>query len=96
MNLQELLINTWMEMEVLFALYRNPSPFGCLAESPDIGPSVVVHTSVSFGKEYLEWDKEKVQPLILDQLKEIIPDLPTPASIKCQKWRYSQVISDNC
>ncbi|KAJ7324185.1 hypothetical protein JRQ81_017205 [Phrynocephalus forsythii] len=59
-------------------------------ESPDIGPSVVVHTSVSFGKEYLEWDKGKVQPLILDQLKEIMPDLPKPASIKCQKWRYSQ------
>ncbi|XP_020656951.3 renalase isoform X1 [Pogona vitticeps] len=60
-------------------------------ESPEIGPSVVVHTSVSFGTEYLEWDKEKVQPLILDQIKEIIPDLPKPASIKCQKWRYSQV-----
>ncbi|XP_042313746.1 renalase isoform X5 [Sceloporus undulatus] len=60
-------------------------------ESPDIGPSVVVHTSVSFGTEYLECDKEKVQQLILDHLKEIMPQLPVPASIKCQRWRYSQV-----
>ncbi|XP_053167027.1 renalase isoform X2 [Hemicordylus capensis] len=60
-------------------------------ESSDIGPSVVVHTSVPFGTEHLEWDKEKVQQLILEQLEEIIPSLPKPASIKCQRWRYSQV-----
>ncbi|XP_062989019.1 renalase isoform X2 [Elgaria multicarinata webbii] len=60
-------------------------------ESPDIGPSIVVHTSVSFGTGHLEWDKEKVQQLILDQLKDTIPHLPKPSSIKCQKWRYSQV-----
>ncbi|XP_061491382.1 renalase isoform X2 [Rhineura floridana] len=60
-------------------------------ESPDIGPSVVVHTSVSFGSQHLEWDKEKVQQLILDQLKDVVPSLPKPASIKCQRWRYSQV-----
>ncbi|XP_077206486.1 renalase isoform X2 [Paroedura picta] len=60
-------------------------------ESPDIGPSVVVHTSVPFGIEHLEWDIEKVQPLILEHLKDIMPVLPEPASVKCQKWRYSQV-----
>ncbi|XP_053167029.1 renalase isoform X4 [Hemicordylus capensis] len=60
-------------------------------KSSDIGPSVVVHTSVPFGTEHLEWDKEKVQQLILEQLEEIIPSLPKPASIKCQRWRYSQV-----
>ncbi|KAM6442647.1 renalase isoform 3-T3 [Liasis olivaceus] len=60
-------------------------------ESPDIGPSLVAHTTVSFGTEYLEWDKEKVQQLIVDELKATIPHLPEPASIKCQRWRYSQV-----
>ncbi|XP_062833552.1 renalase isoform X2 [Anolis carolinensis] len=60
-------------------------------ESPDIGPSIVVHTSTSFGTEYLECNKEKVQQLILNELRKIMPDLPEPASTKCQRWRYSQV-----
>ncbi|CAM4594000.1 unnamed protein product [Caretta caretta] len=60
-------------------------------ESSEFGPSVVVHTSVPFGIAHLEWDKEKVQPIILDQLENIMPGLPKPTSIKCQKWRYSQV-----
>ncbi|XP_037761650.1 renalase isoform X8 [Chelonia mydas] len=60
-------------------------------DSSEFGPSVVVHTSVPFGIAHLEWDKEKVQPIILDQLENIMPGLPKPTSIKCQKWRYSQV-----
>lgn len=64
-----------------------------ITESPDVGPSVVVHTTVSFGTQHLEWDKEKVQQLIINELKAMMPHLPEPASIKCQKWRYSQVIT---
>ncbi|XP_063193894.1 renalase isoform X3 [Chroicocephalus ridibundus] len=60
-------------------------------ESPEIGPSVVVHTTVAFGSEYLDSDPAEVQQLILSHLERIVPSLPTPASIKCQKWRYSQV-----
>ncbi|XP_054839201.1 renalase isoform X1 [Eublepharis macularius] len=60
-------------------------------ESPDIGPSVVVHTTVSFGTKHLESNIEKIQQLILEKLKEIIPIVPEPTSIKCQRWRYSQV-----
>ncbi|XP_054839202.1 renalase isoform X2 [Eublepharis macularius] len=60
-------------------------------KSPDIGPSVVVHTTVSFGTKHLESNIEKIQQLILEKLKEIIPIVPEPTSIKCQRWRYSQV-----
>lgn len=60
-------------------------------ESPDVGPSVVVHTSVPFGIEHLECDMEKVQKLILEHLRDVLPGLPEPASIKCHRWRYSQV-----
>nr|XP_014352485.1 PREDICTED: renalase [Latimeria chalumnae] len=59
--------------------------------SSAIGPSIVVHTSVSFGVENLERNKDEVQPLILEQLEKVLPGLPKPASIKCQKWRFSQV-----
>ncbi|XP_075891287.1 renalase isoform X2 [Nelusetta ayraudi] len=56
-----------------------------------LGPSLVVHTSVPFGLKHLERDKEEVQPIILEELYKLLPDLPQPTSIKCQKWRYSQV-----
>uniref|UniRef100_A0A673C9L0 Renalase, FAD-dependent amine oxidase n=1 Tax=Sphaeramia orbicularis TaxID=375764 RepID=A0A673C9L0_9TELE len=46
-----------------------------------VGPSLVVHTSVPFGVEHLE------------QEKDLPPGLPQPISIKCQKWRYSQTYS---
>ncbi|XP_053548189.1 renalase isoform X2 [Bombina bombina] len=60
-------------------------------ESSGVGPSLVVHTSVPFGIEHLEQEKEAVQPLILEHLETILPDLPKPIDIKCQKWRFSQV-----
>ncbi|XP_070846749.1 renalase [Chaetodon trifascialis] len=63
------------------------------ADASGRGPSLVVHTSVPFGLEHLEKDKEDVQPLILQELHKLLPDLPDPISIKCQKWRYSQVLT---
>lgn len=68
------------------------------ADGPGRGPSLVVHTSVPFGVEHLEKDKEDVQPIILQELHKLLPDLPQPISIKCQKWRYSQVLTSvpNC
>ncbi|XP_066856442.1 renalase isoform X2 [Anser cygnoides] len=67
-------------------------------ESPEIGPSVVVHTTVTFGSEHLDSDPAEVQQLILSHLESIVPSLPKPASVKCQKWRYSQVTKSvpNC
>lgn len=59
--------------------------------SEDVGPSVVVHTSVPFGMEHLEEAKEEVQAIILEELQKVMPGLPEPENIKCQKWRYSQV-----
>uniref|UniRef100_A0A8D0HRZ5 L-amino-acid oxidase n=1 Tax=Sphenodon punctatus TaxID=8508 RepID=A0A8D0HRZ5_SPHPU len=77
----------------ILVIYKSDCFSFCLTltESSDVGPSIVVHTSVPFGIEHLEWDSEKVQQLILDQLENIMPGLPKPASVKCQKWRYSQV-----
>ncbi|XP_064924189.1 renalase isoform X3 [Columba livia] len=60
-------------------------------ESPEVGPSVVVHTTVTFGSEHLDADPAEVQRLILHHLERLVPSLPKPASVKCQKWRYSQV-----
>ncbi|XP_032430552.1 renalase isoform X2 [Xiphophorus hellerii] len=66
--------------------------------APGLGPSLVVHTSVPFGLEHLENDKDAIQPIILQELQRLLPDLPQPVSIKFQKWRYSQVLTSvpNC
>uniref|UniRef100_U3KF72 Renalase, FAD dependent amine oxidase n=1 Tax=Ficedula albicollis TaxID=59894 RepID=U3KF72_FICAL len=60
-------------------------------ESPEVGPSVVVHTTVTFGSQHLDSDPAEVQQIILRHLQSILPSLPEPSSIKCQRWRYSQV-----
>ncbi|KAL0984129.1 hypothetical protein UPYG_G00137480 [Umbra pygmaea] len=62
-------------------------------ESPECGASMVVHTSVPFGIKHLEETKEEVEPIILQELNKLLPHLPQPDSIKCHKWRYSQVTS---
>ncbi|KAM9412240.1 uncharacterized protein ACWYII_026505 isoform 4-T4 [Salvelinus alpinus] len=59
-------------------------------EFPECGPSMVVHTSLPFGVKHLEEAKEQVEPIILVKLNKLLPGLPQPDSIKCQKWRYSQ------
>lgn len=61
------------------------------SESPEVGPSVVVHTTVQFGAENVDKEKGDVEPLILEQLQKVLPALPKPTSIKCHKWRFSQV-----
>ncbi|KAM7381014.1 hypothetical protein PAMA_012043 [Pampus argenteus] len=68
------------------------------ADVPGRGPSLVVHTSIPFGVQHLEWEKKDVQPIILQELHKLLPGLPEPISIKCQKWRYSQVLNSvpNC
>ncbi|XP_017654801.1 renalase isoform X2 [Nannospalax galili] len=60
-------------------------------ESSEIGPSLVIHTTVPFGVTYLEHSEEDVQELIFQQLESILPGLPQPVATRCQKWRYSQV-----
>lgn len=60
--------------------------------SEEFGPSVVVHTSVPFSLKHLEQAKEEVQAIILQELQMVLPGFPEPETIKCQKWRYSQVI----
>ncbi|XP_007520821.1 renalase [Erinaceus europaeus] len=60
-------------------------------DSPEIGPSLVIHTTVPFGLAYLEHRAEDVQALILQQLENVWPGLPPPVATTCRKWRYSQV-----
>ncbi|XP_077595167.1 renalase [Stigmatopora nigra] len=57
------------------------------------GPTLVVHTGAPFGLRHLESDGELVRPLVLRELRRLLPELPQPVAVKCHKWRYSQVTS---
>ncbi|XP_063749349.1 renalase [Eleginops maclovinus] len=67
------------------AAKRNAAPF--------LGPSLVVHSSGQFGLAHLERDATDVQPILMQELHRLLPGLPQPISIKCHKWRYSQVLT---
>ncbi|XP_035669580.1 renalase-like isoform X2 [Branchiostoma floridae] len=60
-------------------------------DGPETGPALVVHTGVPFGLKYIDQSLPEVQPIIMQHLRDVLPGLPEPLSIKCQKWRYSQV-----
>ena len=66
-----------------------------IPESSEVGPSLVVHTTVPFAVSYLEHSTEDVRELIYQQLESVLPGLPQPVVTKCQKWRYSQVIRES-
>jgi predicted NAD/FAD-dependent oxidoreductase len=55
--------------------------------------SIVVHTSVGFGAENLERTKDSMKEFLMEKVKGAIKDVGenNPASVKCHKWKYSQV-----
>ena len=53
--------------------------------------SLVFHTSVSFGAEHLEADKEATGRIVLERVLRLLPGLPEPVRTKSHRWRYSQV-----
>lgn len=67
-----------------------------LSADSELGPSVVVHTSVPFSLEHLEEDKNAIVPTILQHLRDVLPELPEPTEIKGHKWRFSQVTVLRC
>lgn len=50
-----------------------------------------MHTSVPFGLRHLEDGFDQVEPIVMKNLKQLIPSLPEPTSKKFLRWRYSQV-----
>ena len=54
--------------------------------------TLLLHTSVPFGIQYLESDTTEVQEPILQALNELIPGLPPAAHSRLIRWRYSQVV----
>ena len=49
------------------------------------------HTKVPWGIEHLETPIPEVERILIDHYKQRYPKWPQPVSVKCQRWRYSQV-----
>jgi len=79
--------NLHMLLSILF-FYNNDFIIN-LAELP---VSVLLHTSVPFGLKYIDQTVKEVEPILMKALKESFPDLPPPKAVKCQKWKFSQVL----
>ena len=56
-----------------------------------VGSSLLVHTSVPYGIQHVEEDKETLKPILMEFLDGLLPNLPKPEFVKSHKWRYSQV-----
>ena len=55
------------------------------------GATLLVHTSVPFGIEQLDTNKDQVKDQLLELVGEMIPGLPRPSHSYLLRWRYSQV-----
>jgi len=62
-----------------------------LCVDPSEGLSMVVHASVPFSIPLIDEQFEKVEPMLMVNLKNIIPNLPETDHKKFMRWRYSQV-----
>jgi hypothetical protein len=65
---------------------------GSSSSSGETCPAVIVHTSVEFGRMYVDTDPSLVEPVILEHLRRLFPSLPEPVETRCHRWRYSQVM----
>ncbi|XP_059477399.1 renalase-like isoform X2 [Neocloeon triangulifer] len=54
--------------------------------------AAVFHTSITFGEENIDKNGDEVKIQLLSEVKKLFPQWPEPKSVKCQKWRYSQVL----
>jgi renalase len=83
------------------AQYIKDDPIFCYAAMDSLnknssgpGPtSVVFHTKVAWGLEYLSTPIDQVEKMLTDHYQKRYPDWSRPSSVKCQRWRYSQVLN---
>ena len=53
--------------------------------------SILVHSTVQFGRQNIDKSHEEMRPVMLEALQELLPSLPRAEELKSLKWLYSQV-----
>ncbi len=66
--------------------------------SADAPTSVVFHTKVPWGIKHLDRSLADIEQMLMEQVKQRYPAWPAPNSVKCLRWKYSQVFTpfDGC
>jgi len=64
------------------------------AKTSDEPAAVTVHTSVDFGAQHIDDDKDSQKQYLLEKAKEKIKSIReiSPSYVQCHKWKYSQVL----
>ena len=59
---------------------------------------MVFHTNVPWGIKNLEVPLPEIEKILLKHFKDRYPNWPEPKSVKCLRWRYSQIYKpyENC
>lgn len=60
--------------------------------NPESMCAVVFHSTVDFGLKHVEETNSNMESVLLSHAKSMFPNWPEPTSVKCHKWRYSQVV----
>ena len=77
-------------LRLFFMFFNHNNRMIKLAELPI---SLVLHTSVPFGLKHIDRTVKEVEPILMSALEQSFPDLPPPKAVKCQKWKFSQVLA---
>lgn len=73
------------------AAASSEAPLPPLSPAGEPALSIVVHTTAPFGAMYVDTDPERVEAVIVEHLRRLLPGLPAPLETKCHRWRLSQV-----
>lgn len=60
---------------------------------PTAPTSVCVQSQRWWAREHLDLSKAEALPLLLAEVRRLLPGLPEPTSLICHKWRFSQIRS---
>lgn len=58
---------------------------------PGTPTSLCIQSQRAWAREHVELTKEEALPLLMAEVRRLLPDLPKPDSLHCHKWRFSQI-----
>ena len=58
---------------------------------PAAATALCVQSQRCWAREHLELSKAEAGPLLLAELRRLLPELPEPAELVSHKWRFSQI-----
>ncbi|XP_063244927.1 LOW QUALITY PROTEIN: renalase-like [Bacillus rossius redtenbacheri] len=92
---ENITINEQWDVKYIYddSIFRYAAVDNMKRNQPDRPTTAVLHTSVQYGEENVERNIGDVQCELMQHFKTVFPHWPVPETVKCHKWRYSQVVT---